>query len=147
VAHRGKRAIAYRGMVVSSAGLTATLYAFIFYPKHATCPVYLMLHHRLTRPIWSAAQISKLLLMQTLPVPCHFLPPRPTHFAQLFSNTFTPCYSLTLWDQVSHPYKTRGKIMVLCISIMCFYRQQTAWLYSEPNYYYYYYYYYLFMFI
>jgi phosphate starvation-inducible membrane PsiE len=33
----------------------------------------------------------------------------------LFSNTFSLCYSLNVTDQVSHPYKTIERIMVLYI--------------------------------
>jgi hypothetical protein len=32
----------------------------------------------------------------------------------LFSNTFSPYYSLNIRDQVSHPQKTAGKITILC---------------------------------
>jgi hypothetical protein len=34
----------------------------------------------------------------------------------LFSNTLSLCSSLKVRDQVSHPYRTRGKIIVLYIS-------------------------------
>jgi hypothetical protein len=33
----------------------------------------------------------------------------------LFSNTLSLCYSLNVRNQVSHPYKTTGRIMVLYI--------------------------------
>jgi hypothetical protein len=33
----------------------------------------------------------------------------------LFSNTLSLCSSLNVWDQVSYPYKTTGRIMVLRI--------------------------------
>jgi hypothetical protein len=35
----------------------------------------------------------------------------------LFSNTISLCSSLNVRDQVSHPYKTTGKIIVQYISI------------------------------
>jgi hypothetical protein len=35
----------------------------------------------------------------------------------LFSNTLSLCYSLDVRDQVSHPYRTTGKIIVLYILI------------------------------
>ena len=38
----------------------------------------------------------------------------------LFSNTLSLCFSLSVTDQVSHPYKTTGKIIVLCILIFIF---------------------------
>jgi hypothetical protein len=37
----------------------------------------------------------------------------------LFSNILSPCFSLSVRDQVSHPYKT-GKIIVLCTLIFIF---------------------------
>jgi predicted branched-subunit amino acid permease len=33
----------------------------------------------------------------------------------LFLNTLSLCYSLNVRDQFSHPYKTTGRIVVLCI--------------------------------
>ena len=38
----------------------------------------------------------------------------------LFSNTFSLCSSLNISDQLSHPYKTTGKIIVLYILIFKF---------------------------
>jgi hypothetical protein len=38
----------------------------------------------------------------------------------LFSNILNLCYSLNVRDQVSHPYKTTGKIIVLYILIFTF---------------------------
>ena len=38
----------------------------------------------------------------------------------LFPNTLILCPSLIVWDQVSHPYKTEGKIIVLCIFTFIF---------------------------
>jgi hypothetical protein len=35
----------------------------------------------------------------------------------LFSNTLSLCSSLNVRDQLSHPHKTTGRIMVLCILI------------------------------
>jgi hypothetical protein len=39
----------------------------------------------------------------------------------VFSNTLSLCYSLNVGDRVSHPYKTTGKIMALCILIFIFF--------------------------
>jgi hypothetical protein len=36
----------------------------------------------------------------------------------LFSNTLSLCFSLNVRDQVSHPYRTTGKIIVLYILIL-----------------------------
>jgi hypothetical protein len=41
-------------------------------------------------------------------------------FSTLFSNTLSLCPSLDVRDQVSHPYKTTGKIIVLYILIFIF---------------------------
>jgi polysaccharide pyruvyl transferase WcaK-like protein len=38
----------------------------------------------------------------------------------LFSNTLSLCSSLSVRDQVSHPYKTTGKITVLYTQIFVF---------------------------
>jgi hypothetical protein len=38
--------------------------------------------------------------------------------SNLFSNTLNECSSLNVTDQVSHPYKTTGKITMLCILIV-----------------------------
>jgi hypothetical protein len=38
----------------------------------------------------------------------------------LFSNTLSLCSSLSVRDQVPHPYKTTGTIMVLCILTFTF---------------------------
>jgi hypothetical protein len=38
----------------------------------------------------------------------------------LFSNTFNLCSALNVRDQVSHPYRTTGKIIVLYILIFMF---------------------------
>jgi hypothetical protein len=54
---------------------------------------------------------------------CYFLqPPRTSSLlgqhillTTLFSNTLNPCSSLTVRHQISHPYKTTGKIIVLHI--------------------------------
>jgi hypothetical protein len=38
----------------------------------------------------------------------------------LFSNTLSMCTSLNVRDQVSHPYRTTGKIIILYILIFMF---------------------------
>jgi hypothetical protein len=54
----------------------------------------------------------------------------PNILNTLFSSTLSLCCSLNIRDQVSHPYRTTGKIIVLYILTYFYY------------YYYYYYYYY-----
>jgi hypothetical protein len=59
---------------------------------------------------------------------CSFLQPPFTspllgpniHLSTLFSNTLSICSSLNVRDQVSHPYRTTGKITVLYIIIFMF---------------------------
>jgi hypothetical protein len=50
----------------------------------------------------------------------------PTIFlSTLFSNTLSLCSLLNVRDQVLHPYRTTGKIMVLFLIICVFSRPQT----------------------
>jgi hypothetical protein len=51
----------------------------------------------------------------------YFIPLRSNiPLSTLFSNTFSLCFSLNVTDQVSHPYKTTGRIMVLYILTFTF---------------------------
>jgi hypothetical protein len=59
----------------------------------------------------------KLLIMQSSPVSQHFLLGPNILFSTLFSNTLKQYTSLSVRHQVSHPYKTTGKIIVLYILI------------------------------
>jgi hypothetical protein len=54
----------------------------------------------------------KLLIMKLSPLPCYLVPLRP--YSQ---NTLSLRPSLNVSDQVSHAYKTTGKIIVLYILI------------------------------
>jgi hypothetical protein len=38
----------------------------------------------------------------------------------LFPNTLSLCSSLKIRDQISHPYRTTGKIILLCILLFMF---------------------------
>jgi hypothetical protein len=60
--------------------------------------------------IWWSIQVVKLFIMQSSPDPHHFL-------STLFSNTLNLCSLLNVREQVSHPYKTTHKIMVMYILI------------------------------
>ena len=56
-------------------------------------------------------------------IPRYLVPPRSKYSPQhhvLFSNTFSFLSSRNVNDQVLHPYKTRGKIIVLYILIFKF---------------------------
>ena len=67
---------------------------------------------------WWAVQMMKVLTMQLPLVFRHFAPLRAKHFAQQpFSNIPSLCSSLNMRNQVSHPYETARKIVVMYISI------------------------------
>jgi hypothetical protein len=58
--------------------------------------------------IWWSVQVMKLLIMQSSPASRHFLPLRSKYsLSTLFLNILNPvCPSLSVRDQVSHPYET-----------------------------------------
>jgi hypothetical protein len=71
---------------------------------------------------WRRVQITKFIIMQFSPLSHHLIPPWPKILlSTLFSNTFSLCSSLNVRNKVSHPYRTTGKIIVLCILIFKFF--------------------------
>jgi hypothetical protein len=63
----------------------------------------------------------KILIMKFSPVSSHFIPLGPDIVLNiLFSNTINLYSSVNVRDQVSHPYKTTGKIIDLYILIFTF---------------------------
>ena len=91
-----------------------TVYALLS-PIRATCPAHLNLLDIITRTIlseeyrsWSFSLCS---FLQSL-VTSSILGPNIL-LNTLFSNTLSLCSSLSDSDQVSHPYRTTGKIIVL----------------------------------
>jgi hypothetical protein len=63
----------------------------------------------------------KLLTVQLSPFYCYFIPLWSKYSPRtLFSNILIICSSLNVRDQVSHPYKTTGRVMVLYILTFTF---------------------------
>ena len=84
---------------------TKTLYALLLSSIRATCPANLILFYLITRGMfWWPVQMLNLLVVWSYLVPCYLIPLRPN--TALFSYTLILCSSLTVRDQVSHPYKT-----------------------------------------
>ena len=98
------------------------MYTTLISPRHATCPTHLILQNLFTRRIFGELYRS---LNSTL---CSFLHSLITSsllgpnilLNTLISNILTLRSSVNVSDQASHPFKTTGKIVVLCIVIFKF---------------------------
>ena len=101
---------------------TNTMCTPLISPIRATSPAHLILFDFITRRIYGEQYRS---LSSSL---CSFLHSRVKSsllgsnilLNTLFSNTLSQRSSLSMSDQVSHPYKTTGKIIVLYIFIFKF---------------------------
>ena len=99
------------------------LYILLSSPLRATCPAHLILLDFITRTLLSEEYksfSSSLCNLLHSPVTSSFLGPN-IHLNTMFSNTLSFLSSLNVSNQVSHPYKTRSKIVVLYILIFKFF--------------------------
>jgi hypothetical protein len=99
------------------------------HPICTTCPTHIIILDLITQTIFGEeyrSLQSSWCLLQHYPVTLSILCPNIL-LNTLFSNTLNPCSSSSMSDQVKHPYKTTGKIIVRYILIFKF-------LVSKPKY-------------
>jgi hypothetical protein len=90
------------------------MYAF---PMRATCPTHLiLLKFIILIYIWRRVQVMEFIIIQFSLSSSYFISLGSIYSPQHpISNTFSLCSCLNVREQVSQPYKTIGKIMVLYI--------------------------------
>jgi hypothetical protein len=103
-----------------------TLYAFLTSRLCITCPAHISLFNLIT--LITFGEAYKLLSSSLF----SFLHPSTTHsllvpnilLSTLFLNTLNLASSLHVRDQVSHPYKTKAKIIVVYILSLSFFSDE-----------------------
>jgi hypothetical protein len=105
--------------------LTNNQFALLFYPIRTICLAHLILLHLiiLIIPDEEYKSCSSSLFGPNIP------------HNTLFLNTLSLCYSLIVRDNVSHPYRTTGKIIVLYILIFIFFDSRRGSGLNDNKYY------------
>jgi len=96
---------------------TKILYEFLIPPTRETYPAHIILLEMITiitlGEAYNLCSPSLCSHLQTSATSCLLGP--NILLSTMFSNILNQCSSLSVRDQVSQPYKTKGKIIVLCI--------------------------------
>ena len=114
---------------------TKTLFTTLLSSMCATCPTQLIFFDFITRTILGeqyGSLSSSLCRFLHSPVTSSLLGPHIL-LNTLFSNTLSLRSSLNVSDQVSYPYKTTGKIIILYILIFIFWDSKLEDKDSAPN--------------